>query len=70
MRNKFGTCLLHAYMHVFFAQVLQEMGVRDLFSQDKSDLRGMTFDSLYVSQFEHKCYMNVNEKGNYSLSNR
>lgn len=44
--------------------VLRRMGIRDLFSQSKADLSGITGDNdLHVSAVIHKAFVDVNEEG-------
>uniref|UniRef100_A0A8U8CIA4 Uncharacterized protein n=1 Tax=Geospiza parvula TaxID=87175 RepID=A0A8U8CIA4_GEOPR len=45
-------------------QVLQEMGMTDIFTESKVDLSAMTFaKSLVLSNVVHKAYVEVNEEG-------
>ncbi|NXD35405.1 SPB11 protein, partial [Copsychus sechellarum] len=45
-------------------EVLQEMGMTDIFTESKADLSAMTFaKSLVLSNVVHKAYMEVNEEG-------
>uniref|UniRef100_A0A8C5NJY9 Serpin family B member 11 (gene/pseudogene) n=1 Tax=Junco hyemalis TaxID=40217 RepID=A0A8C5NJY9_JUNHY len=45
-------------------QVLQEMGMTDIFTESKADLSAMTFaKSLVLSNVVHKAYVEVNEEG-------
>ncbi|XP_030916841.1 serpin B12 isoform X2 [Geospiza fortis] len=45
-------------------QVLQEMGMTDIFTESKVDLSAMTFaKSLVLSNIVHKAYVEVNEEG-------
>lgn len=43
--------------------VLQEMGIKDAFSQESADFTLMSDDNLYVSQVLHKTNIIVNENG-------
>ncbi|NWV82574.1 SPB11 protein, partial [Dasyornis broadbenti] len=45
-------------------EVLQEMGMTDIFTESKVDLSAMTFaKSLVLSNVVHKAYVEVNEEG-------
>ncbi|NXT98699.1 SPB10 protein, partial [Buphagus erythrorhynchus] len=45
-------------------EVLQEMGMTDIFTESKVDLSAMTFaKSLVLSSVVHKAYVEVNEEG-------
>ncbi|NXM74385.1 SPB11 protein, partial [Serilophus lunatus] len=45
-------------------EVLQEMGLTDIFSESKADLSAMSFaKSLVLSNVVHKTYVEVNEEG-------
>ncbi|NWV61954.1 SPB11 protein, partial [Malurus elegans] len=45
-------------------EVLQEMGMTDIFNESKVDLSAMTFaKSLVLSNVVHKAYVEVNEEG-------
>ncbi|XP_054371458.1 serpin B12-like isoform X1 [Molothrus ater] len=45
-------------------QVLQEMGMTDIFTESKVDLSAMTFaKSLVLSNVVHKAYVEINEEG-------
>ncbi|NWV15641.1 SPB10 protein, partial [Ptilonorhynchus violaceus] len=45
-------------------EVLQEMGMTDIFTESKADLSAMTFaKSLVLSNVVHKAYVEVNEEG-------
>ena len=41
------------------------MGVMDLFSEQRSNLIGISDSPLYVSEFAHKAFITVNEEGGY-----
>ena len=43
--------------------VLSKMGASEMFIAGKADFRGITADSLYVSQVVHKAFIEVNEEG-------
>ena len=46
-----------------FMEVLQAMGIKDVFDPDKSNLSGIMDMPLYVSTAIHKTYIDLNEKG-------
>ncbi|NXV72714.1 SPB8 protein, partial [Atlantisia rogersi] len=46
------------------SEVLQEMGMTDIFTESKADLSAMSFSkSLVMSNVVHKTYVEVNEEG-------
>lgn len=44
-------------------QILQEMGINDLFHSEQANLSKISQHAIYVSQFLQKAVINVNERG-------
>ena len=54
----------HCLQQMLFLQVYKRLQVHDLFDAYACDLTGISETPLYVSHFNHKAHITVNEHGN------